>query len=430
MRVRVCFPVLLWLLPISTHGAVQSQPDPEFNRDILPIFQRECVGCHSSALKMGGLVLESYQDLMKGGEQGTSLVPGHADQSLLVRMLEGTAEPQMPLNGELPAEQIQLVRAWIDASARPPVALETAAEAVPIPDIPPQVEVEPPLAALGFHPGGKLLARGGFRKVDLLDLAANRTIRSLEGPQDLVRSLSFSVDGKLLAAGGGAPAQQGEIRVWSLDGFGLQAELKGHSDCVYALDFSPDSRILASSSYDRRIRLWDVRTGAGLGALEEHNGPVYSIAFLPSGNELVSASADGTVKVWDVASRRRLVTLTGAGGPLYSVAVHPEGGQFATAVGDGTIRVWARKGDEWQVKRSVVAHRSGTEHIVYSRDGRRIVTGGTDRVVKIWDSNPLSRVGAWDPEPDSILALALSGDGRLALGRYDGALKLVSNAVE
>ncbi len=430
MRVRVCFPILLLSLTASIRGASQSPPEPDFNRDILPIFQRECVGCHSSALKLGGLVLESYQDLMRGGEQGTPLVAGHADQSLLVRMLEGTAEPRMPLNGQLPAEEIQLVRAWIDASARPPSTLASADHAVPIPDIPPQVDVEPPLAALAFHPSEKWLARGGFRQVELLDLVENRTLHRLEGPRDLVRSLSFSRDGKLLAAGGGAPARQGEIRVWNLSEPALQVELKGHSDCVYALDFSPDGRLLASSSYDRLIRLWDVRTGAEIGALEEHNGPIYSIGFLPSGNELVSASADGTVKVWDVASLRRLVTLSGAGGPLYGVAVHPDGGRFATAGGDGTIRVWVREGDEWEVGRSVVAHRSGTEHIVYSADGRRIVTGGADRIVKIWDSNPLSRVGAWDPEPDSILALALSADGSLALGRYDGALKFVANAVD
>ena len=425
-----CFPFLLLLFVVSTIGAAESPPEPDFNRDILPIFQRECVGCHSSALKMGGLVLESYQELMKGGEKGTPLVAGHADQSLLVRMLEGTAEPRMPLNGQLPAEQIQLVRAWIDASARPPSTLASADDAVPIPDIPPQVDVEPPLAALAFHPSEKWLARGGFRQVEVLDLVENRTLHSFDGPRDLVRSLSFSRDGKLLAAGGGAPAQQGEIRVWSLDGAALHIDVRGHSDCVYALDFSPDGRILASSSYDRLIQLWDVETGAGLGALEEHNGPIYSIAFLPSGNELVSASADGTVKVWDVASRRRLFTLTGAEGPLYGVAVHPEGGQFATAGGDGTIRVWVREGEEWQLKRSVVAHRSGTKHIVYSTDGRRIVTGGTDRVIKVWDSNPLSRVGTRDPEPDSILALALSGDGSLALGRYDGSLRLVANVVE
>ncbi len=430
MWFRACSPVLLILLPASILGAVQSPPGPDFNRDILPIFQRECVGCHSSALKMGGLVLESYQDLMKGGGKGTPLVAGHADQSLLVRMLEGTAEPRMPLNGQLPAEQIRLVRAWIDASARPPETRAAADHEVPIPEIRPRVQVEPPLAALAFHPREKWLARGGFRKVELIDLVENRTLHSLEGPRDLVRSLSFSPDGKLLAAGGGAPARQGEIRVWSLDGAVLLMDMKGHSDCVYGLDFSPDGRLLASSSYDRVIRLWDVQTGADIGVLEEHNGPVYSIAFLPSGKEIVSASADGTVKVWDVASRRRLVTLTGAEGPLYSVAVHPEGGRFATAGGDGTIRVWVREGEEWQVGRSVVAHRSGTEHIVYSTDGRRIVTGGADRVVKIWDSTPLSRVGTRDPEPDTILALAVSGDGSLALGRYDGALRLVADAVE
>ena len=158
MWFRACSPVLLYLLPVSIFGAVPSPPEPDFNRDILPIFQRECVGCHSSALKLGGLVLESYQDLMKGGEQGTPLVAGHADQSLLVRMLEGTAEPRMPLNGQLPAEQIQLVRAWIDASARPPATPAAADDEVPIPKFVPKLTCSRRSRPWPFIPG-----RGGWR---------------------------------------------------------------------------------------------------------------------------------------------------------------------------------------------------------------------------------------------------------------------------
>ncbi len=401
---------------------------PDFNRDILPIFQEQCVGCHSSATKMGGLVLESYTDLLQGGEHGKAFLPGHSEQSRLVLMLEGKLEPRMPMNGQLEAGQIVLVKAWIDASAQPPDLAEPSFPPIssPIPDIKPQVPVTPPVAALGFHPDGRTLAGGGFEEVYLMDPSSGRRTFSLPGPPDLIRSLVFSPDGALLAAGGGAPAQSGEIWVWDFQRRTLIHKLEGHSDSVYSLAFSPDGSTLASSSYDRKIKLWNVRSGTELKTLEEHNGPVFSICFTPDGTRLVSASGDGTIKIWSPQMGERLDTLSAAVGALYSVAVDSSGRELAAAGADKTIRIWVRSEEGWTLDRSALAHGGTITRLLYSRDGRHLVSTATDRLVRVFETKTLERVSQREPESEWVMSMALSPDSiRLALGCYDGSVKLV-----
>ncbi len=386
------------------------------------------MGCHSTATKMGGLVLESYEDLARGGEHGKAFLPGHSGQSRLVLMLEGKLEPRMPMNGQLDSGQIVMVKAWIDASAQPPDVAEPSSppKPSPIPDIKPQVVVEPPVAGLGFHPDGRILAGGGFEEVHLMDPSDGRRTFSLPGPPDLIRSLVFSTDGALLAAGGGAPAQSGEIRIWDSETRALIHKLEGHSDSVYSLAFSPDGSTLASSSYDRKIKLWDVRSGEERRTLEEHNGPVFSICFTPDGTRLASASGDGTVKVWSPQTGERLDTLSAAVGALYSVAVDPSGRELAVGGEDRTIRIWVRDEEGWTLDRSALAHSGTITRLLYSRDGKYLVSTATDRLVRVFETKKLERVSQRAPEPEWVMSMALSPDSsRLALGCYDGVVKVV-----
>src|SRR5581483_3992692 len=79
-----------------------------------------------------------------------------------------------------------------------------------------------------------------------------------------VNSLSFSPDGKRLAAG----ADDGVVRVWRLPEGELVRELTGHSEGVYAVVFSPDGKTLASGSYDKSVRLWDAESGRLIAAYQ------------------------------------------------------------------------------------------------------------------------------------------------------------------
>ena len=82
-----------------------------FSFDILPLFQEDCITCHGGA---GGLDLQSWAGLITGGDSGAVVVPFAPDQSLLIRRLDGTKPPRMPLDRPpLTSPEIDRVRQWI-----------------------------------------------------------------------------------------------------------------------------------------------------------------------------------------------------------------------------------------------------------------------------------------------------------------------------
>lgn len=83
----------------------------------------------------------------------------------------------------------------------------------------------------------------------------------------------------------------------------------GHTDWVWSVTFSPDGQILASSSNDQTIRLWDVQTGQCLKILQGHTNWVRSVLFSPDGQTLISGSEDETTKLWCIRTGKCLKTL-------------------------------------------------------------------------------------------------------------------------
>src|SRR5690349_21655908 len=106
------------VVALAAHAAPTSAPD--FVRDVQPLLAARCLVCHGSKMQMHGLRLDRRTDALRGGESGVpAVVPGNSAQSLLIRYVAGL-DPKvvMPPSGpRLTAEQVALLRAWIDRGA-------------------------------------------------------------------------------------------------------------------------------------------------------------------------------------------------------------------------------------------------------------------------------------------------------------------------
>lgn len=401
---------------------------PNFGSDVAPILQKNCLGCHSSTAKMGGLVMEKFDLLMKGGAHGPVIVPGKAEESRLVMMLEGKIQPRMPYgSGPLPATDIATIKAWINGGGVGPTAGEAGTVLAPlaIPDIKPEVPVVSPIASLKFSPDGKLLAVGAYKEVRLIDPATNKLLYTLPGHADYVRSIAFSPDGKMLAAGGGPPQRGGEIKIWDVQSHQLLKTLTGHKDCIYSVAWSPDGKLIASGSYDKMVKLWDVASGKEAKNLQDHIDAVFAVAFSPDGKRLASASQDRTVKIWDVASGHRLYTLSDPSDGLTSIEYSPTGDRLAAAGYDKTIYVWRLGDSNASLVQSLIADEGSILALVWTPDGKTIVTSSSDGSIRFRDATSLAPLRVIDHQPDWVQALSVSPDGtRLAAGRYNGSLTL------
>jgi hypothetical protein len=406
------------------------------------ILRESCEHCHNEDKAKGGLLMESYEALIAGGEHGSAVIPGESGASRLMQMIEGKLEPRMPYKeAPLPQRQAALIRRWIDEGARGPSASDakhgaTAAD-VKLPDVRPTVPVAGAVAAVAFDPASRRIAVGSYRTLHLMTLADRQWSGTAKGHADVIRALAFSPDGKRLAVAGGPSGRFGEIRIWDVQAAAPKAarDIRGHTDSILAVAFSPDGGTIASGSYDKLVKLWDAATGKQTANLKEHSDAVFSVAFMPGGTHLVTAAGDRTVKVWDVSTGKRVFTITDALEAVYSVAVHPSGTRIAAAGADRMIRTWSWNSDAASgtatasLLSSTFAHGDAVLQLAYSPDGATLVSTGADRAVKVWDAATLREKHALEPQPDWVMGLAVSADGKwVAAGRYDGTLGLYSLA--
>ncbi len=231
-----------------------------------------------------------------------------------------------------------------------------------------------------------------------------RLVYSLNEHQGAIDSLLFSADSSLLISGGGT--NDPHMRIWSLATGESLNELRAQSSAILAMAMDRYGKHLISGGEDSDINIWNWQSGEYQSALLEHDSSITALAISPDGRTLVSGSLDG-MKVWDIGTLPQYLhyTLTKTGNPVNAIAINPNGYLLASGDLTGTVKFWNIRTGTYTSE--FKPHDQMISGLVFSKDGKTLITASSDRTIKVWDLTSGQLLNTFSGHRGEIRAIAL-----------------------
>ncbi len=234
--------------------------------------------------------------------------------------------------------------------------------------------------------------------------------------KDTVQQLVVSADGKTAIAAGGSSKV---ARIWDVASGRELKRLFGHNDTVSSVAMTPDGQLALTGSWDKTIQLWNTAKGLSLAVFSQADS-VYAVALTPDGKRALAGGADKAITMWDLKTDQKLWTLPNFAKAVQALAVSPDG-RFGLTANDNSVYLF--KVQTGEVVKWFDGHSQWVRSVAFSADGKKAVSGGSDRMIHLWDLEKGELLRRLGPHPGEAAAVAFSPNGHQVISA--GALTVV-----
>lgn len=438
-------------LSVSARAADEAKPaDPKaapkitYDEHIQPIFREHCYTCHNQNEAKSDLALDSYGRTMQGGAGGEVVLPGDVESSRLYALTAHLETPKMPPNQDRIAEaKVNLLKQWIlggalenagsKAKIKPKVDLQLVKtdgnKPVGPPAMPEKFRRQPYVVAsragaataIAASPWAPLVAVGGQKQVMLHNSDTGELLTILSFPEGVPQVVKFSRDGSVLLVAGGRGGSSGKVVLFDVKTGNRITEIGDELDAVLAADVSSDLSLVALGGPKKMVRVYSVADGTLQYEMKKHTDWITALEFSPDGILLATADRSAGLLIWEADAGREYQNLTGHTAAITDVSWRSDSNLLASASEDGSVKLWEMENGK-QVK-TWAAHNGGALTVDFAPNGM-IVSGGRDKLCKVWDANGNAKATS-EALTDLVLEATMTYDGkRIIAGDWIGDCRI------